>query len=146
MRSAERFGELRRRFQRAAGLTDEEIATAVAAAMPQPVETVPFVESAAEAELAEFPVAAHAEVTPELEELPEIKITEQATEPAAAEATVTSGREEVDLSSEWATLLDETRQPAPEIAASTADVAREEMELPEFLVQEEAPVVGCRWT
>src|SRR3984893_9237450 len=141
-RSAERFGELRRRFQRAAGLTDEEIAAAVAAAMPQPVETVPFVESATEAELAEFPVQAHAEAAPQLEELSEIKITEQATEPAAAEATITTGREEVDLSSEWATLLEETRQPAPEIAASApaADVAREETELPEFLIQEMAPV------
>jgi pilus assembly protein FimV len=141
-RSAERFGELRRRFQRAAGLTDEEIATAVAAAMPQPVETVPFVESATEAELAEFPVEAHAEAAPKLEEPSEVKITEQVTEPAAAEATVTSGREEVDLSSEWATLLEETRQPAPEIAASTstADIAREEMEVPEFFVQEEGPV------
>ena len=40
-RSSEQFGELRRRFQRAAGLSDEEIATAVAAAMPQAVETHP---------------------------------------------------------------------------------------------------------
>src|SRR5467141_1885067 len=38
LRSSERFCELRRRFQRAAGLSDEEIATAVAAAMPQPVD------------------------------------------------------------------------------------------------------------
>src|SRR6266481_1340063 len=41
LRSSERFGELRRRFQRAAGLSDEEIATAVAAAMPQPVDVQP---------------------------------------------------------------------------------------------------------
>src|SRR5216683_2817365 len=40
-RSSERFGELRRRFQRAAGLSDEEIAAAVAAAMPQPVDVQP---------------------------------------------------------------------------------------------------------
>src|SRR6267143_46451 len=33
-RSSERFGELRRRFQRAAGLTDEELASAVPAARP----------------------------------------------------------------------------------------------------------------
>src|SRR5208337_4055442 len=46
VRSSERFGELRRRFQRAAGLTDDEIAAAVAAAMPQPVETEPVEEVA----------------------------------------------------------------------------------------------------
>jgi len=45
VRSSERFGELRRRFQRAAGLTDDEIAAAVAAAMPQPVETEPVEEA-----------------------------------------------------------------------------------------------------
>src|SRR5262249_40516127 len=33
--SGERFGELRRRFQRAAGMTDDEIQAAVDAAMPQ---------------------------------------------------------------------------------------------------------------
>jgi hypothetical protein len=37
-RSAERFGELRRRFQRAAGLTDEELASAVRAARPASTE------------------------------------------------------------------------------------------------------------
>src|ERR1700681_4864714 len=37
-RSSERFGELRRRFQRAAGLTDEELASAVPAARPASTE------------------------------------------------------------------------------------------------------------
>src|SRR5215472_11108102 len=46
-RSGERFGELRRRFQRAAGMTDDEIQAAVDAAMPQPVETVPVAEATA---------------------------------------------------------------------------------------------------
>src|ERR1700758_404289 len=41
LRSSERFGELRRRFQRAAGLSDDEIAAAVAASMPQPVDVQP---------------------------------------------------------------------------------------------------------
>ena len=134
-RSSERFGELRRRFQRAAGLTDDEIAAAVAAAMPQPVEAVPFEEAVAveevgatEENLAEIPVEAAADETLEVpvevveatpvagesipapeavEELPEIEIIEEAAEPQAqpqAEST-----EEVDLSSEWSSLLEETR-------------------------------------
>src|SRR5438552_5325257 len=37
-RSSERFGELRRRFQRAAGLTDEELASAVPVARPVSAE------------------------------------------------------------------------------------------------------------
>jgi pilus assembly protein FimV len=151
-RSAERFGELRRRFQRAAGLTDEEIATAVAAALPQAVETVPVEEGAAETEAEEFPVEASAGVTdaavaattaaPEKveEELPIIEITEQAGQPPANEPAP----EEVDLSSEWASLLEETKQPPPEIAASRSvppeSAAVEEIEIPEFSVQEESPV------
>ena len=134
-RSSERFGELRRRFQRAAGLTDDEIAAAVAAAMPQPVEAVPFEEAdSGGRELAlpkktspKFPwklrqtklwkylwkwwkqrqwPGKHS--APEaVEELPEIEIIEEAAEPQAqpqAEST-----EEVDLSSEWSSLLEETQ-------------------------------------
>jgi pilus assembly protein FimV len=167
-RSSERFGELRRRFQRAAGLTDEEIATAVAAAMPQHVETVP-VEEAAEAEVAEFPVEAqaeaHVEATPELEEmpvgvaepvaetaapaaeeeLPVIEIVEQGTETPATEAEPV--REEVDLSSEWASLLEETKQPAPEVAASTpveaeAETLPEETEPQDISAAAEAAVAA----
>src|SRR5215470_14753085 len=79
---AERFGELRRRFQRAAGLTDEEIA---AAAAPHPpaeaaVEQAAVLDSAA------------------LEELP-VAPAEAAAEPAPPEV------QEVDLSDEWASLL-----------------------------------------
>ena len=126
-RSGERFGELRRRFQRAAGLTDDEIRTAVDAAMPQPVETVPVVEGAADvvAELPEEavtelpthkaedapPSAAVADARPaEAEELPEIEVVEETPEPAAAQSTAGSKTEEVDLSSEWASLLEETKE------------------------------------
>ena len=68
-RSSERFGELRRRFQRAAGLSDEEIATAVAAAMPQAVETHP-VAAAEEIPVAEVSVEAMEESAPEIAEVP----------------------------------------------------------------------------
>ena len=170
LRSSERFGELRRRFQRAAGLTDDEIAAAVAAAMPQPVETEP-VEGAATAVSAEgvedFPIEAGAEPASEpaaevaaqpvpaspaaqdaaagvQKDVPEIEIIEPV--PEAAEAQPVSASEEVDLSSEWASLLEETKEPepktgglspAPEAAAPTNV---EEVELPELVLEDETPV------
>ncbi|MGB2626346.1 MAG: tetratricopeptide repeat protein [Candidatus Acidiferrum sp.] len=142
-RSGERFGELRRRFQRAAGLSDEEVAAAVAAALPQPVEAVPVVEEVAAVDATtdltaaaeEIPeVSAEAagtgvlEIAPELgeaspvaveprpesvEDLPEIEIIEQPQEsPLPAQAAET---EEVDLSSEWSSLLEETERPVAEV-------------------------------
>jgi tetratricopeptide (TPR) repeat protein len=133
MRSSERFGELRRRFQRAAGLSDEEIATAVAAALPQVVETQP-VEAAEEIPVAEASPAQVEEIIPELtvapvevsaveaietpapeavEALPEIEIIEEKVEAVAPEVVAEPKSEEVDLSSEWASLLEETQEPAP---------------------------------
>jgi pilus assembly protein FimV len=134
-RSSERFGELRRRFQRAAGLSDEEIATAVAAAMPQAVETHPV--AAVEAEeipVAEISVEPLEEAVPELAEVPveaapveevaipeavmELPEPEDISEPAAEipAAQAELKEEEVDLSDEWATLLEETKEPAPHAA------------------------------
>ena len=150
-RSSERFGELRRRFQRAAGLTDDEIFAAVAAAMPQPVETVPVEEAPeAVAELPELPMAA-AEASPvEEPAAAEIEIIED--EPVAA-----TQEEEVDLSSEWATLLEETKEPAPQAPAKPVPPAAvvpppaaksappapvEEFDLPEFSIEEPAPAAS----
>ncbi len=159
VRSSERFGELRRRFQRAAGLTDDEIAAAVAAAMPQPVETEPVEEAAtavsaegaeAAAEVAVQPVQASpvaqdaaAEVQ---EEEPEIEIIEPA--PEAADAQPVSTAEEVDLSSEWASLLEETKEPEPKTKTkglspapeAAAPSNAEELELPELVPEDETPV------
>ena len=185
-RSGERFGELRRRFQRAAGLTDDEINAAVAAAMPQPVETLPVEEvqeTATEAGAEEFPVeiaaveatevpaelleasaaveeapVAEAEPAPEpvAEEVPEIEVIQPAPEgealPVAGEQAADT--EEVDLSAEWASLLEETREPdaaaqvpeavaadevtpaAPVLDAAPAEPAAEEFPLPELVVEE----------
>ena len=129
MRSSERFGELRRRFQRAAGLSDDEIAAAVAAAMPQPVDVQPVGQtekprveevSAAPAsktvqEIDAVPVQAGV-VTPApmpqiVAELPGIEITKPPEVTAAPEAAAESTAEEVDLSAEWASLLEETKEP-----------------------------------
>ncbi len=159
VRSSERFGELRRRFQRAAGLNDDEIAAAVAAAMPQPVETVPLEElavpeaAAAPAEMALPPVEAVAqtEEAPEAAveaEIPEIHIVEEVPAEAPVEPAAEAGAEEVDLSAEWASLLEETKEPeaapvvaqlsvpqAPPVPAARPDSV-EEFAIPELTLEE----------
>jgi pilus assembly protein FimV len=166
VRSSERFGELRRRFQRAAGLTDDEIAAAVTAAMPQPVETEPVAESASvvSAEGAEeLPVEASAEPVAEVAappaetspvaphpaaevgaEIPKIEIIEPV--PEVADAQPVSAAEEVDLSSEWASLLDETKEPEPRtkgvspIPKVAAPSQAEHVEPPDLVLEDETPV------
>ncbi len=88
VRSAERFGELRRRFQRAAGLTDEELAPQQAAA-PEPEPSVAEV------------VLEQAEVA----------------EPSAPDKEEVH---EVDLSDEWASMLNDTRTAEPAAKAPSA--------------------------
>ncbi len=106
-RSSERFGELRRRFQRAAGLTDAELAIAVPRAQPaapQASEPEPMDGSIPEiaAEPApEEPAPVAAQPPPAEKARPEPVEVNAA--PAQAEV------QEVDLSDEWATLLEETR-------------------------------------
>jgi pilus assembly protein FimV len=161
-RSSERFGELRRRFQRAAGLTDEEIAAAVAAAMPQAVDAVPVEEIAiageadqggfeipvetVELETLEVPVepvgasvpAAAAGQVPEIAEAtPEIEIIEEAPQIAAEANAETT--EEVDLSSEWSTMLEETAEPAVgagSLAPAEATASAPASPLEEFAISE----------
>ena len=164
LRSSERFGELRRRFQRAAGLSDQEIAAAVAAAMPQPVETVPAeegavaevsvapVEEVAATEVASSPepaapVEAQAQ-SPIEQAIPEIEIVEEAPAEAATPEPAAEAHEEVDLSAEWASLLEETKEPEPAVQAAPPAPAApapapavsankvEEFELPELVVEE----------
>ncbi|MGH9744317.1 MAG: tetratricopeptide repeat protein, partial [Candidatus Acidiferrum sp.] len=114
-RSAERFGELRRRFQRAAGLTDAELAAS----------TAPVQQDAAAATIPEVPVLEAAAIEPEVsreEPVPEFK------EPAHAEAveagsssSESSGtQEEVDLSDEWASMLEDTHPAEPAVQAPPA--------------------------
>ncbi len=91
--NAERFAELRRRFQRAAGLTQEEV-TAAAHAAPPPEFTVPAVEAEPVPMVDSEPVAADET-------------------PAAGEAAV----HEVDLSEEWAAMTELARDASPSDAA-----------------------------
>ena len=111
-RNAERFGELRRRFQRAAGLSDEDIA----AILPPPP---------APPEVAAKPVEPEVPVVPATPPAPEKVSAPEPVEVAAAPASAEV--HEVDLSDEWASLLEETRPThasaeAPPPAASRASV------------------------
>ena len=120
-RGAERFGELRRRFQRAAGLTDAELAATAAPAQPaSAVETIPEV-SVVEAE----PPATHA---PAVAEAPVEFATPAVAEPSAPEpetvevapASNASEVHEVDLSDEWASMLEDTHPAEPAAKAPIA--------------------------
>ena len=117
-RSAERFAELRRRFQRAAGVSDEELFAAAPAAQPGGKETageappemaIPEI-TAVPAEPEPAPAAVNSAPAPPVAE-PQPKPAEPIA--AAEEEEV----HEVDLSDEWATLLEETHEPQPNKAA-----------------------------
>ncbi len=121
-RSAERFGELRRRFQRAAGLSDEDLATAV------PVEPAAAKEAAApqthEIAIPEITAEPVPEPAPPVEEA-KPQLVESNAAPASPAV------QEVDLSDEWATLLEEsratdaaTKAPAPPPAGKTREAER----------------------
>ncbi len=149
MRSSERFGELRRRFQRAAGLTDEELAIAVPAtksaapeaAEPQPMDgSIP--EIAAEA-LPKEPAPIPAPAAPVKKTPPKPEPVEVSAAPEQSEV------QEVDLSDEWATLLEETRPrettsevPAPVASKPAARPAppAKPGEVEEFQIGEELPL------
>ena len=113
-RSSERFGELRRRFQRAAGLSDAELAASAAPAVPAapPIPAVPEVAAQpAELEVAAMP----AEPAPPAKEVSPEPVEVSAAAPTDSEV------DEVDLSDEWASLVEETR---PVEAAAAPPAAR----------------------
>ena len=119
-RGAERFGELRRRFQRAAGLTDEELAAPAAAAEAEPAEfSLPEID--AEPALAESAVEEVVAESPTVDAAP-VPVAE-------AEAV-----HEVDLSSEWASVSEEA-QPV-EIPTLSAEPT------PEFEIETQASTNG----
>jgi len=151
-RGSERFGELRRRFQRAAGLSDEDIAAAVAAAMPQPVETLPMEEALTATEVAAVPVevvSPAAEVKKEVPAGKEPAIEAVEKKPAEPVGAASQEEEEVDLSDEWASLLEETKEPeskpaakSPEKPAAAPEPEAEEIAPPELIAEEEHPVAA----
>jgi len=143
-RSSERFGELRRRFQRAAGLTDEELAIAVPPSKPAAPE-------AAEAQPADgtIPEIAAVPMPAAPPPAPAAPVREARPEPVEVNSTPAQAEvQEVDLSDEWATLLEETR-PAegaapPPVPAKPAAAAPTRQTKPgdveEFQIGEEPPV------
>ncbi len=145
-RSSERFGELRRRFQRAAGLTDEELAIAVPPskpAAPDAAETEPA--DGTIPEIAAAPVAHEPPPAPAPAPAAPVRPEPVAVNSAPAQAEV----QEVDLSDEWATLLEETRPaeaavpPAPVPARPAAAPPTRHTkpgEVEEFKIGEEPPV------
>jgi tetratricopeptide (TPR) repeat protein len=146
-RSSERFGELRRRFQRAAGLTDAELASALPAARPAAKEAAePEPRDGSIPEIAAEPVPEQpspAAAPPAEKARPEP--VEVNVRPAEKEV------QEVDLSDEWATLLEETRPsgasveappPVPAKPATGPARHREPAEVEEFQIGEEPPIVS----
>jgi pilus assembly protein FimV len=133
-RSAERFGELRRRFQRAAGLTDEEIGVS-AEKVASGVAEAALPEIAAEPEIAGAVNGAAAEQSAvESIELG-VPQAEPVVEHALAAPIAAADIHEVDLSNEWATLSEETHA---ETGAHTEqlEVPAELGDTPEFAIPE----------
>ena len=142
-RAAERFGELRRRFQRAAGLSDEELA-ALSAPSRAPgaagtaddgenLELAPLPEM----ELPEIPVP---DAQPSPQESPVVPGA-LAAPPASDEVSASQPRagqalHEVDLSDEWASLLDGSAKAAPDSSHPASGSSEE------FTISPEAPTAG----
>ncbi len=149
-RSSERFGELRRRFQRAAGLTDEELAIAVPAAEPAAPEAAePAPMNGSIPEIAAEP--APEQPTPSPVPAPAAPVETARPEPVeVSAAAVQADVQEVDLSDEWATLLEETRPggasveaPPPTPAKPAAGPTRhtKPRDVEEFQIAEQPPIV-----
>jgi len=152
--NADRFAELRQRYQKAAGIATEDLPAAPALATPaaEGASQKPEVEASIEAAPAEPPPF---EVQPspipvdaapvEFEipvSVPESERTEEplaaaTVEPAAARQPVASN-EEVDLSDEWEAMVSEVEEPAPVAAAKEAvpAVSPEPVEAPEPVTAE----------
>jgi len=149
-RSSERFGELRRRFQRAAGLSDEELAIAVPPAKPAaPPIAEPEPMDVAIPEIAAEPAPPVRTPVPEAVQTAPVA---KAPPPPAEEIAVPAQAEvqEVDLSDEWATLIEETQPselpvqaPAPVAAKPVGTPARQTKpaDVEEFQIGEEPAIV-----
>jgi pilus assembly protein FimV len=117
----ERFGELRRRFQRSAGLTDEQLAAASDAAL---TERAPIAAESTDVDSDEFPTfeiapepVAGEEVSEPVLEFPSPAPVEAASQhPGVHPEDV----HEVDLSDEWLSVLKEAEPPAAEEARTEA--------------------------
>jgi len=148
--NAERFAELRQRFQKAAGLTEEELAaspaappppTPVAATTEEPVSATPVMEAEVAPAVETTPASSiefEIPLTP-----PEPTAVASQASPAVSAPTVpgpiaapAEAPTEVDLSDEWEAMVQEVAEPAPAAAVEeAAPVSPTSME-----VQEPEPV------
>jgi pentatricopeptide repeat protein len=141
--NADRFAELRQRFQKVAGLTAEELPPPPAAPVVQAVEPPVAVESASIAAPADTAPAPTQGGTVEFE-IPLVPVVPEPTEEVAAAAPaeaapvepqpVTAGEAEVDLSDEWEAMVQEVVEPPPAPAE-----AQEAPAIAEPVHAEEAP-------
>jgi len=145
--NAERFAELRQRFQKAAGLTEEELAAASTAPPPAPVAASAATEPAAAIPMAEVAPAAETATTAPMEfEIPVAPEPEPAaSETSAAAPAVPPPAEappaaiappavmmtEVDLSDEWEAMVQEVAEPAAAAAPERAEPVSAELPEPE---------------
>ena len=109
-KNAERFAELRRRFQRASGATEAELAAASSPAEPAPPPAPPAPSGA---------------TAP-----PEFSIPDAKAPQPVASATP-AAEPEIDLSDEWENLAAQT-EPEPAAPVEAAPSAEPETEMPEF--------------
>ena len=120
--NAERYTELRRRFQRASGASEAEIA-AGPAPLPPPAQK-PAATTAA---------LASAEAPREFSIPLDEPAAAEASEAKPAEPVVSAKQPEIDLSDEWESLAAETSEPeAAETPVPAAAPAEAETELPDF--------------
>jgi len=128
--NVERFAELRKRFQKVAGLSEEELPAAPAAQAPAPAEPPAPVEVASAAPVVEAPVAPAQAARPAEFEIPltpfETPVAEAAPAAAAPPAVPAAPAEpqaattEVDLSDEWEAMVQEVGDSAPAAAPEAA--------------------------
>jgi len=120
---AERFGELRRRFQRSAGITDEELAAACEAALTErshvPAEST-------EVDTDDFPTFEIAPETVAVEDASEPILELMSRAPVEAASQHSSADvDEVDLSDEWLSVLKEIEPGHPDAANAGAEAITE---------------------
>jgi tetratricopeptide (TPR) repeat protein len=150
--NAERFAELRQRYDKLGGVTTGEAAPAPAAASPEPVEEKAAAEPAkveaipvkvAPAPLAAGPTEFEIALAPSKPEAAEAPVAPAKTPKTAATAKPepVEASAEVDLSDEWEAMVQDVVEPAPAAAAGASQAGEETPEIaaePEPVAAKEA--------
>jgi tetratricopeptide (TPR) repeat protein len=110
--NADRFAELRKRYQSAAGLTDDELKSGSEKATHAPQ---PKVEQFEPASAGAVPVNLEPETAPEEFEISVSTQSEIVSEDSSSTPAPATSGEEVDLSDEWEAMVQEVVEPPPAI-------------------------------